>query len=69
MEEKIEPYYQKRGEELVDLLYDAGYLNPQLKRASFKEIEDYIAYTYQSYSQSSVKAALFTAKFKDLKKP
>lgn len=68
MEEEIKIYWQKRGEELVDLLYDGGYLNPALKRASFKELEKYISYTYQSYSESSVKAARLTDKFKDLKK-
>ena len=62
---EIDPYYQKRAEELVDLLYDKNYINPEINRKSLSELEDYIGYVLQSQSESAAKSATLLAKIKD----
>lgn len=46
--EKPEPYYQKRAESIVDMLFDAKLFSDNLTRKDLQAIEDYIAYEFHS---------------------
>lgn len=46
--DKIEPYYQKRAESIVDMLFDAKLFSDNLTRKDLQSIEDYIAYEFHS---------------------
>ena len=61
---KVEPYYQRHAKDLVDLLFDKGYINPDVSRDGMKELEDFIGYLFQSQSQSSARCAVLSAKLK-----
>ena len=57
-EVEIEPYYQKQGQDVVDMLYDNKIVNPDLKREDLRTVEDYFAYMFQSQASMAAKAAI-----------
>ena len=59
---KVEPYYKKQANDLTNLLFDKGFLQPMLTRESIDWLEDYIGFILQSQCQMSAKAAILTAK-------
>lgn len=60
---KIEPIYKARAKELVDLLYDKKFINPEITRDSMIDIEDFVAFMYQSQCESAAKCAMLTAQY------
>ena len=54
-DEKIKPFYQMRGKEIVDALFDKGYFREDVNRASMQDIENFIAWYLQSLCKSAVK--------------
>lgn len=44
---KIEPYYQKRAESIVDMLFDSKMFDDRLTRKDLQAIEDFIASEFQ----------------------
>jgi hypothetical protein len=65
MDKKVELFYQLRGKEIVDALYDKGYLNQDVKRSEMREVEDYISFIIQSFCEMAKKTALL---FRDMEK-
>jgi len=53
--EKIEPYYQIRAKEIVDILYDGKCFAEKMTRDDFNGVEDLIAYNFQQYAKSARK--------------
>ena len=53
-EPEIEKHYQKQAEEFVDMLFDTGIMNPEIKRKDRRALEDYVAYMYQSHANSNM---------------
>jgi hypothetical protein len=45
---EVEPYYQKRSESIVDMLFDAKLFADNLTRKDLQAIEDYIAFELQT---------------------
>jgi hypothetical protein len=66
-EEKIDGYYRRAAKETVDLLFDKRFLNDQLSRDAVVWLEDYVAFLFDSYCKSAVKAAQLSARFRDSK--
>lgn len=64
MDEEIEPFYQMRAKEFVDMLFDKGYFRDDVSRDGMKDVEDLLAYFFKSYTDSSVKCALMVKKLK-----
>ena len=62
--EKIEPYYQNRAKEFVDMLFDKGYFREDVSRNGMDDVEEFLAYLFKSYCESSVKTALLTKRIK-----
>lgn len=62
---KIEPYYQAQAKQLVDGLFDGGFFSETLSRDGMNDVEDLIAFFFQTICNSSVKAALMVKKFKE----
>lgn len=60
MKKEIEPYYQKRAEEFIDLLFDKGYFGAEIKRKDMRDVEEFLAFLFQSYTESAVMANNFT---------
>lgn len=56
-QEKIESFYQIRGKEIVDALFDKGYFREDVSRDGMKDVEDFIAWYVQSQCKSAVKIA------------
>jgi hypothetical protein len=57
MDKKVELFYQLRGKEIVDALYDKGYLNQDVKRSEMRDVEDYISSIIQLLCEISNKTA------------
>lgn len=48
MKDEIEPYYQKRAESIVDMLFDSKLFSDEVTRKDLQAVEDYIAYEFSS---------------------
>jgi len=55
---EIDPYYQKQGCELVDMLHDNKIINPDITRDDLRELENYIAYQFQSNANMAAKTSV-----------
>ena len=60
--DKPEPYYQKRAESIVDMLFDAKLFSEDLDRKDLQAIEDYIAYEFHSGINGAVRIKEIIAK-------
>jgi hypothetical protein len=63
--EETEPYYKKRGQELIDLLVDKGFIRDDVSREETRVLEDYIGFLFQSTARSAEQTALLMRKYKD----
>ena len=52
-----EPYYQRQAKDFIDTLHDRGYLNPDVKRSEMQQLEDLLAYFFQSQCDMAAKSA------------
>ena len=64
-DETIEPFYQVRAKEIVDMLFDKGYFREDVSRDGMNDVENFLAWSFQTQCQSSVKIALLTKKIKE----
>ena len=67
MEEKIESFYQVRAKEFVDVLFNQEYFRKDVSRDGMKDVENLLAWIFQTQCQSAVKCALLTKKIKERK--
>jgi len=65
MEVEVEEYYKREAKELIDLLFDKDFLNPELTRESIDWLEEYVGFVFQSKCQSAAKVAMLVAKLKE----
>lgn len=63
--EEIEKYYQLRGQEIVDMLFDKGYIAEGVTRQDLRAVEDLIAYLIQSNVKSGVRSQQLVSKLKE----
>ena len=56
-EKDIEPYYQNRAKEVVDMLFDGKLFKDKITRDNLNAIENLIAYLFQSDAKSAQKCA------------
>jgi hypothetical protein len=63
--EETEPYYKKRGQELIDFLVDRGFIRDDVSREETRILEDYIGFLFQSTAQSAERTALLMRKYKE----
>jgi hypothetical protein len=61
---KTEPYYLKRGEEIIDAMFDNGYFNDDVKRDDLRKLDDLIGYMMQSSAESAVNIDRLTRKIR-----
>ena len=54
-DEKIDKFYQRRGKEIVDALFDKGYFREDVDRPDMQDIENLLAWSFQFQCQSAVK--------------
>lgn len=66
-ETKIEPYYQKRAEDIIDALFDKGYFGAEVKRRDMRHVEEWIGFELQSSADSAVRASQLLRKLRDSK--
>lgn len=64
METIVEEYYKREARELIDLLHDKSFLNPELNRESQRWLEEYVGYLFQSKAEMTKKTTLLLASFK-----
>lgn len=64
METIVEEYYKREARELIDLLHDKNFLNPELNRESMRWLEDYVGYLFQSKAEMTKKTVLLLASLK-----
>lgn len=62
--ETIQPFYQIRSKEFVDMLFDKGYFREDVNRDDMQSIEDLLAWVLQLQCESAVKMALLVKKTK-----
>ena len=61
----IEPFYQVQAKQVVDGLFDKGYFSEVLSRDGMKDVEDLLAFYFQTTCTSAVRAALMLRKVKE----
>lgn len=64
IEVKVDGYHQKRAKEFVDLLHEKGLFAKHITRTQMQLLEDYLAYEYQSTSDSSARVTELMSKTK-----
>lgn len=62
---KIDGYYQAQAKNVVDCLFDKGFLREDVSRDDMNAIEDLIGFLFQSHCDMAAKAALLTKKAKE----
>jgi hypothetical protein len=60
----VDPYYQAKGTELVDMLYDKSYIDNTTSRESLRELDEYFGFILASYVEQAVKVDRLTRKIK-----
>ena len=65
--EKVEPFYQAKAKDFVDVLFDKGYFREDVSRDGMNDIEDLLGWLFQTYCQSAVKCTLIMKKIKERK--
>lgn len=60
--EKIEPFYQLRAKEVVDVIFDKHYFKDSVTRDDMQKVEDFLAWNMQYQCQSAVQCALLINK-------
>jgi hypothetical protein len=53
---KIEKYYKNMARELVDLIYDKGFIAEDCDRKSMRYLEEYIAFLFQSQITGAIRS-------------
>ena len=66
MKEEIEICYKRRAEEYIDTLFDNGYFCKELKRKDMRDIEELLAFLFQSQCKSAIKGSEFVRKIRDI---
>lgn len=61
---EVEDSYKLQAKAEVDMLFDKGFLNPELTRRSIDWLEDYLGFLFQSKCEMSAKCALLISSFK-----
>ena len=61
---EIELCYQVRSKEIVDALFDKGYFREDVDRSSMQDIENLLAYYFQSQCKGAVKIAELSKRFR-----
>ena len=56
-EKKIDHYHQMRAKEFVDALFNKDYFRKDVSRDDMNAIEDFLAFLFQSLSESTKKLA------------
>ena len=51
-----EPYYQRQAKDFIDVVHDRGYFNPDVKRSEMQQIEDLLAFYWQSHAEMAARA-------------
>lgn len=65
-ESTVEKHCEVRAEELVDTMYDLGFLHDKLDRKAIRWLQDYIALILQQTENSAVKASKLLASIRPL---
>lgn len=63
--DKVDDHYKREAKELINLLFDKDFLNPELTRESIDWLEEYIGFVFQSKCQTAAKIATLTARLKE----
>lgn len=61
---EIQGFYKVRAKEVIDLLFDKCYFREDVSRDGMNDVEDFLAWSFQSQCQSAAKIALLTKKIK-----
>lgn len=64
----VDEYYKRQAKEQTDMLFDKGFLNPDLTRGSIDWLQDYLGFLLQSTAQSAAKCERLTATMRGLQK-
>lgn len=62
-EDKIEPYYNMRAKEVIDVMFDAKIFKEAITRDDMNGFQDLIAYLLQSDARTSQKMAKWKAEW------
>jgi hypothetical protein len=64
-EKPVEPYYQTRGKELVDMLHDKGYLDQTVARQDLADLDEYLGFIIQLHCDSAARCAVLAKRGRD----
>ncbi len=64
MKEKVEPFYQIRAKEIIDMLFDKGYFREDVSRDGMNKVEDFLAWSFQAQCDSAIRCSELVKKVK-----
>lgn len=67
MEEQIEECYKKEAKDLINILFDEGFLANDLTRESIDWLEDYVGFILQCKCKMAAKTAILAKKVRELR--
>ena len=53
----VSPYYQNQAKQFIDTLHDRGYFREDLKREEMQQVEDLLAFLWQTHCDMATKCA------------
>lgn len=56
MKTEVEKKYKKDAREIIDLMYDKGFIDKDCSRESMRVLEEYLAYVLQSNVDSAIRS-------------
>lgn len=62
----IEPYYQTQAKNIVDTLFDKGFIREDCSRDDMNAIEELIGFLFQSHCDMAAKAAVIVKRGKEV---
>jgi hypothetical protein len=61
---EVDEFYKKEAKDLINVLFDKNFLNPELTRESIDWLEDYMGFCFQCRVDMAVRADQLLARLK-----
>lgn len=55
--DKVDGYYQRQAKDVVNMMYDKGFIAEDVSRESMQSLEDLLGYLIQTQAETAVRCA------------
>lgn len=64
-EQEVDKHYMTRATEFIDLIFDKGYFNDEVKREDLRKLDEYLGFLLQSTAECAVTCNNMVRKIKE----